>query len=269
MVWRIWGDGAPLLLLHGGHGSWTHWLRTVPCFAASRMVIAPDMPGYGDSDDLPRPHDIERLAEIVAAGLDEILRGAACDLVGFSFGAVIGGLVARRRPERIARFVLVGAGGLGLPAPPRPPLVKWRRLPGREARDEAHRRNLRALMIHDPRAIDDAAVRLQAANAERARVRSVDLIQPGMLARNLRGLPLRLAGIWGERDATALGFLDRRQALLRELDPASPFATVRDAGHWVQYEAADAFNVVLEGMLSPASGESRPPAHAAVREPET
>ena len=269
MVWRVWGDGAPLLLLHGGHGSWTHWLRTIPFFAASRMVIAPDMPGYGDSDELPRPHDIERLAEIVEAGLDGILQERTYGIAGFSFGAVVGGLVARHRPERIGRFVLVGAGGLGLPAPPRPPLVKWRRLPEREARNEAHRRNLQALMIHDSRAIDDAAVRLQAANAERARVRSVDLIQPGMLARNLRGLPIRLAGIWGEQDATALGLLDQRQALLRELDPAAAFATVPGAGHWVQYEAADVFNVILEDMLSPVSGETPTRAHAVVRERES
>ena len=26
MVWRAWGGGVPLVLLHGGFGSWTHWI---------------------------------------------------------------------------------------------------------------------------------------------------------------------------------------------------------------------------------------------------
>src|SRR5262245_48852631 len=30
MVWRVWGEGEPLLLFHGGSGSWTHWIKTIP-----------------------------------------------------------------------------------------------------------------------------------------------------------------------------------------------------------------------------------------------
>jgi hypothetical protein len=29
MVWHVWGDGPPLVLFHGGYGSWTHWIRKV------------------------------------------------------------------------------------------------------------------------------------------------------------------------------------------------------------------------------------------------
>ena len=30
MVWRVWGAGEPLVLFHGGSGSWTHWIRNIP-----------------------------------------------------------------------------------------------------------------------------------------------------------------------------------------------------------------------------------------------
>ncbi|MCD6078130.1 MAG: alpha/beta hydrolase fold protein, partial [Ramlibacter sp.] len=50
VVWHAWGAGAPLVLLHGGSGSWTHWIRNVEALAvAGRRVLVPDLPGFGDS----------------------------------------------------------------------------------------------------------------------------------------------------------------------------------------------------------------------------
>src|SRR5262249_13313242 len=104
MAWRGWGEGRPPLLLHGASGSWPHWIRNPLPLAEHFRVLAPDMPGFGDSDALPEPHTADRLADGVIAGLEEILPAPAeLDLAGFSFGAIIGGLVAAR---------------LGLPAPP-------------------------------------------------------------------------------------------------------------------------------------------------------
>ncbi len=92
MVWRTWGEGRPLLLLHGASGSWTHWIRNVLPLAAHFRVLAPDMPGFGDSATLSEPHTADRLAAAVAAGLDEILPAPAeLDLAGFSFGGIIAG----------------------------------------------------------------------------------------------------------------------------------------------------------------------------------
>src|SRR5215831_4771929 len=73
MVWRAWGEGRPLLLLHGASGSWTHWIRNILPLAEHFRVLAPDLPGFGDSDALPEPHTAERLADGVVSGLDEIL----------------------------------------------------------------------------------------------------------------------------------------------------------------------------------------------------
>src|SRR6184192_3591709 len=86
MMWRIWGEGPPLVLLHGASGSWTHWIRNVLPLAARFRVLVPDMLGFGDSDAPPEPHTADGLAALVASGLDVIVPAPlALDLAGFSF----------------------------------------------------------------------------------------------------------------------------------------------------------------------------------------
>ena len=97
MVWRLWGKGPPLVLLHGGYGSWTHWLRNVEPLSRRFTVIAPDMPGLGDSASPPAPYSAASLAAIMAEGLDRIVPPPeAVAMAGFSFGAVMGGVSQRR-----------------------------------------------------------------------------------------------------------------------------------------------------------------------------
>ena len=79
MSWRRWGDlGAKrhVVLCHGGAGSWTHWIKTIPALEGHVCIWAPDLPGLGDSA-LPDPMSPEGCAEPVAAGILEIGR-ASC-----------------------------------------------------------------------------------------------------------------------------------------------------------------------------------------------
>jgi pimeloyl-ACP methyl ester carboxylesterase len=253
LVWRRWGAGAPLVLLHGGHGAWTHWIRNIAFFARTRCVAVPDMPGYGDSALPPDPDDPESLAQALADGLDEVFPGGdPVDLVGFSFGGIIAGHLARLRPDRAGRVVLVGSGGLGLPRPELAVLKGWRRLATEAERVEAHRANLQILMLRDPAAIDALALHLQADNTARTHINSPAISKTDTLRRCLDELRVPLAGIWGEADATTGAFLDTRRALLRSIDPEAEFVTVPGAGHWVQYEAAAAFNAALDTILKAA-----------------
>ena len=115
MVWRIWGAGPPLVLLHGGYGSWTHWIRNVLPLSHAFTVIAPDLPGLGELATPPEPHTAEGLARILVDGLDIILpRQERLHLAGFSFGGVLGGHVAALLGARVRAFTVVGSNGLGL-----------------------------------------------------------------------------------------------------------------------------------------------------------
>jgi pimeloyl-ACP methyl ester carboxylesterase len=250
LVWHEWGRGAPLVLLHGGFGSWTHWLRNIEFFAARRRVIAADSPGLGDSAAAPEPYTAESLATIVTDGLVRLLGpGERCDIVGFSFGGLLGGHVAAALGERCTSLVLVGPGGLGLPATRMQPLLSWRGASDAAARRQIHHENLARLMMADPAKIDELAIHLQAANAARGRTKSPPIARTDTLARILPKVTGRLAAIWGERDVTAMEDLPARARLIRVIRPAAPVLILADAGHWVQYEAAEAFNAAVAELL--------------------
>jgi len=245
MVWRVWGSGPPLVLLHGGYGSWTHWIRNVLVLARRFTVIAPDLPGLGESATPPEPHTAEGLAGIVVEGLEIVLsKDTAPHIAGFSFGGVLGGHVAAQLGDRLRALTLVGSNGLGLV---RQPTALQRVASGVSAEQAlaVHRQNLGALMIADPAKIDELAVYIQSQNAPRGRVRSRRFSRADTLARALPLVRVPLDGIWGERDATAYPYLDERARVLRSFQPGARFEVVAGAGHWVQYEAADRFNPLL------------------------
>jgi pimeloyl-ACP methyl ester carboxylesterase len=249
MVWRAWGQGSALLLLHGGHGSWTHWIRNIEAFASSHRVIAPDMPGFGESDALPEPSG-PGLAAALADGLQIVAPGERIEVAGFSFGGVICGLLAGRPDSPVDTLVLVGAVGLKARRSALD-LVKWRGLPPAE-REEAHRTNLRVLMLWNEERIDALALELQEHNARRARVDPRPIARSELLTDALNRTDAMLAGIWGKHDSIAASYLDERRALIRGWRPGAPFAIIPDAGHWVQYEAPEAFNTTLQRVLDEA-----------------
>lgn len=253
MVWRRWGAGPLLVLLHGGYGSWRHWIRTIPAFAASRTVLVPDLPGLGDSDDFPGEVP-DGIAAVVAAGLKQIVpEGQPFDLVGFSFGALVGGHVAALLGPSLRSLTLVGAGALGLRRGT-VDLLKWKPdMPDEQLRD-IHRTNLLRLMTAHPESLDELAMLIQVQNTRHARVRSRKTASTDSLAQALRrGSPKRLNAVWGALDAVARQYMEEREQFIYALRPDAGFHVIPDAGHWVAYEAPEQFNTLLERLLADAS----------------
>jgi len=251
MVWRAWGHGPPVFLLHGASGSWTHWLRNIRPLAARFRLYVADMPGYGDSDMPPEPYTPESLGAILADGMRRLVpMPQRFDLVCFSFGGILGGHAAARMPGRVRRLVLLGTNGLGTTVPPTRPLQRVPRNAPAEAIRAAHRHNLAVVMLADPARIDDLAVRVQMENLARSRTKSGMIPMSDSLARVLPEVAARIAGIWGERDALSAPYIAEREAVLRAVQPDLDFRIVPDAGHWVCWEAAEAVNAILADMLS-------------------
>jgi pimeloyl-ACP methyl ester carboxylesterase len=245
MIWRVWGNGPPLVLLHGGYGSWMHWIRNVLVLARRFTVIAPDLPGLGESAMPPEPHTAEGLAGIIGDGLGTILPGGErFHLAGFSFGGVLGGHVAALLGEQLRGFTIVGSNGLGLP---RQPTELERQKPGGTVEEllAIARHNLGVLMLADKGKIDDLAVYIQYMNAPRGRVRSRRFSRTDTLVQALPRVTAQLSGIWGGCDAGAYPHLDERKRVLDAIQPGLRFEIIPGAGHWVAYEAADRFNPIL------------------------
>jgi pimeloyl-ACP methyl ester carboxylesterase len=251
MVWRVWGSGPPLVLLHGGYGSWMHWIRNVLVLARRFTVIAPDLPGLGESATPPEPHTAEGLARIIVDGLATILpAGERFHLTGFSFGGVLSGHVAALLGEQVRGFTIVGSNGLGLP---RQPTELERQKPDGTVEEllAIARHNVSVLMIADKDKIDDLAVYIQYMNAPRGRVRSRRFSRSDTLIQALPRVTAQLSGIWGGRDAGAYPYLDVRRRVLDEIQPGLRFEIIPGAGHWVAYEAADRFNPLLAEIAEP------------------
>ena len=255
-VWHVWGEAQQpaVVLLHGGSGSWTHWVRNIaPLRDAGWRVLVPDLPGFGDSalpagcadtDDLP-PH--------LHAGLLQLRAARPVRLVGFSFGGMTAVLWQAAYPEDAQALVLVGAPGLGLTVPERIALKGWRHLPTPEAQAQVHRHNLLALMLQQSEKLDALALDLHTANVQRDRMPRRRLSSSDIVAQTLPTLRVPVSAIYGEHDALYRGRLSELQSAM----PAMPvqwgqWHTVPGAGHWVQYEAADRFNAVLAQVLTPA-----------------
>ncbi|MBC5783243.1 alpha/beta hydrolase [Ramlibacter sp. USB13] len=250
LVWHVWGEdkGEPLVLLHGGSGSWTHWIRNVEALAATgRRVVVPDLPGFGDSARPPGGQDADSVAPAIAAALPALVGDAPVDVVGFSFGGLCGGLMAAAHPERVKRLVIVGAPGLGL-RDRRLPLMSWRDAPTEEGKLAAHRNNLGVLMLH-PENVDDLALAVQAANVPRDRMHRRRLALTDILARTLPALTCRVDAIYGEEDALYRDVLPA----LREKIATTPYlgelVLMPGAAHWLQYEQPEAFHRELQRLL--------------------
>lgn len=249
MVWRGWGSGPAVLLVHGGAGSWRHWVRNLTALTRGYTVIAPDLPGLGDSVRAPDPISAESVAAIVGQGLDKVLGSdAPIHVAGFSFGGVIAGVVAANAGARVRSLTLIGTGGLG-PPNRSVELVRVRDKTGAE-RLAAHRDNLLRMMLTDPANVDALALEIQEQNTARARLNSGFMWMSLVSHEALPRVHGHVHAFWGEHEMADRAMLDARMALLRQARPDVEIEVIPHAGHWVFYEAAERFNTALLGILA-------------------
>jgi pimeloyl-ACP methyl ester carboxylesterase len=105
---EVHGEGRPVVLLHGAFAGASSWSAQAPALArAGYRVHVPERRGHAHTPDVEGPLTYDVMADDTVAYLDGVVGGRA-HLVGWSDGAVVALLVARRRPDLVDRLVLIG-----------------------------------------------------------------------------------------------------------------------------------------------------------------
>ena len=254
-------DRPPLVMLHGGGpgaSSWSNFAPSLPGFAASFRTVLVDQPGFGASDKPPVVGNYYRFAaDHVVALLDELGIEKA-HLLGNSLGGGTAMRLALTHPDRVARLVLMGPGGLSLNLFHADPTEGVQRLMDFGA--DPTRENLRAFistMVVNQELVTDELVEERFADAtapgaqEAMRSMGMSFWNPetaedGMLWREAHRLRHHTLLTWGREDR--VNPLDGAFAALK-LIPKARLHVFPRCGHWAQIEAADEFCQVATGFL--------------------
>jgi pimeloyl-ACP methyl ester carboxylesterase len=250
VIYRIAGDGPPVVLIHGMVNSSKHWERVALRLAERYTVVAPDLLGHGDSAAVRGDYSLGAHACSIRDLLTTIGIERAT-VVGHSLGGGIAMQFFYQFPQRVERLALISSGGLGHEVSP---MLRGAALPGAaagiwlvanrrvRATIEAAGERMRArgsrkgvylqAVARAMRPLEESAAR----HAFLQTLRSViDVRGQHVSARDrlylLEQLPTLI--VWGERDNT----IPKAHGLAaHELVPNSRFVTLPKAAHFPNIE---------------------------------
>ena len=251
------GDGAPVLLIHGGTASAREWRLVLPMLAQHARCVAIDRLGCGESDRSSRGYDRQTLTDSLFA-LADALGWERFAVIGQSFGAFWGLSMAFARPERLTGLVVVdGSGGpmdeheIGEWEARR---ASWQQLPtGVDAYVEDTMRRIFADPDRVPSSFRDD-LRFQFEHAAPGQTEAVaDRFRQVAPYRTLR-VPTLV--VWGEADSMVPVERGRR---LAEVIPGARYVGLPGVGHTCQVEAPREFAAAVAPFLDglPTSAPSR------------
>jgi len=241
------GQGPTLLLLHGGTGSWTHWVRNIEPLSHHFSLVVPDLPGMAESLDVPPDADLDGYGRYLLAAVTDGLvpAGAPFAVAGFSWGGVMTAWLAAQLRERVFAAALLAPGGFPPGAWHRPPLKAVPPGASEAEADAVHRGNLEMMMIAEPARIDALTVAMQRRNHSMTRFKSRFLGYRDTLGPSLARVRCPVLAILPERDPLPRPDAAARADYLRRTAPQVDCCTVPDASHWVAFEAPDVVNGLL------------------------
>ena len=259
------GEGPHLVLVHGLGASHVTWYENIqPLADAGFHVLAPDLPGHGDSD---KPKSINYDPPAGANLLDSFLKAIdvrRAALVGNSAGGLVSALYALDHPHRVDRLILVAAGGLGremtwfLRLCSLPVLGEIVYQPWLQSMGQLNRK---MLFHRPPDSADEVFSELDRVRSlpgsRQATLRSIrssinywGLREQRFILDRLSQLTMPVLTVWGEND---LILPVEHASSVREALPSSLVKIIPECGHWPHMEKADEFNQLLtlfmEGSL--------------------
>jgi pimeloyl-ACP methyl ester carboxylesterase len=250
-----------LLLIHGGIGSARqHWGVIMPTLAEDDFrVFAPDLPGFGKSDSLPKMRTSEMI-NWIKDFLDyhEIEQAV---VVGNSFGGLLARLFAAAYPARVPALILLNGGGV----PDMPGFMRiLERIPGISTilfslfgNIGTSPNTLKRMLHHQELLTDNFLREARAAKSGYSRLLRMFIGSP-MPAEQVPIVPTLI--LWGTDDQMAL--LPEAEAI-KDSIPGATLTEIKDCGHMPQLETSDVFiwqvNTFLEKLSRPIRGQQSSP----------
>ena len=115
------GEGDPVILIHGsgpGVTAYANWRLSIPVLAEKYRVLAPDIAGFGYTErKSDTPFNLDFWVRHLIEWMDAVGVKKA-RFVGNSFGGALTLALTARHPERVDRFVLMGAAGVDFEVTP-------------------------------------------------------------------------------------------------------------------------------------------------------
>ncbi|MET0330711.1 MAG: alpha/beta hydrolase [Dyella sp.] len=246
-----YGQGAPLLLVHGSLCDQRYWEPQLAALAVHHRVIALSLRHYWPQrwDGVGEDFSIEQHAADVVAFIEALQLGPV-HLCGHSRGGLVALRVAQRSPQRLRGLILAEPGGRA-GALATSPLAQA--MPQILAQIQAGA--IDAALEHFLRIIDGPRgwSRTSAAFKQMARDNAITLLgqarepRPPLASADLHGLTLPTLLIGGERSPPA--FVAQLEFLQQAL-PAAHRVTVPRAAHPMNVENATVFNRSVLAFLS-------------------
>ena len=240
------GNGIPLVLVHGFLGSSDMWEPQINFFKDNFRVIAPALPGFGNSSAINSCNSIECMAKTILSLLEkkEIKN---FNLLGHSMGGMIVQEMTRLAGDKILKLICYGTGPIG-------------NIPGRfETIDESRERlkinglNDTAYRIAKTWFIEEDKAKYFYLCNEAGKKTSIEAADNGLVAMknwngitNLKNIKIETLIIWGDQDK-AYNF--KQVETLNNNIPNGDLKVMKGCSHNAHLEKPDEFNRIVEEFL--------------------
>ena len=240
------GSGIPLVLVHGFLGSTEMWRPQINFFKEKFRVIAPALPGFGNSSTMNSCDSIECMAKTILDLLKkkEIKK---FNLLGHSMGGMIVQEMAKLAGEKILKLICYGTGPRG-------------NIPGRFETIDQSRKKLKinglkdtAYRIAKTWFIENEKAKYFYLCEEAGRQTSKEAADNGLVAmknwdgvKNLQDIKNETLIIWGDQDK-AYNF--NQIQTLNDYIPNNNLKIFKGCSHNVHLEKPDEFNTIVEKFL--------------------
>jgi len=240
------GSGIPLVFVHGFLGSSDMWMPQIKFFKKNFRVIAPDLPGFGNSSNISSCNSIESMAKVILNLLKK-KKIENFNLLGHSMGGMIVQEMAKIAGEKILKLICYGTGPRG-------------NIPGRFETIDQSRKELKinglkdtAYRIAKTWFIEGEKAKYFYLCEEAGKQTTLESADNGLVAmknwngvENLKNIKNETLIVWGDKDK-AYNF--NQVETLNNNIPNSCLKIIKKCSHNVHLENPDKFNEIVEEFL--------------------